>query len=77
MPKQNYHPLSRTPVECADLPDEALVSDSEFCAVLNISRTNLWRRRKEGEIPPPIKIGPRMNRTPMGVVRRVASGGGA
>jgi predicted DNA-binding transcriptional regulator AlpA len=72
--RKRHYPSPRTPAECAELPDEALVSDPEICAFAKISRTNLWRRRKEGDIPPPLKIGPRMNRTPMRVVRQFVRG---
>lgn len=64
----------RTPAELAELPDEALITDDEFCAVLKSSRTKLWRDRNLGRIPMPIKFGERMNRTPMGVARQVARG---
>jgi hypothetical protein len=63
----------RTPAELAELPDEALITDDEFCSVVNYSRTKLWRDRKDGLIPAHIKFGARMNRTPMGVARQIAS----
>lgn len=38
-------------------PAEKLVNDKTAAALLDCSRTTLWRRVKDGTIPPAIRIG--------------------
>ena len=41
-----------------DMP--RLLRDKQFAALLSISRSYLWRLVKQGKIPAPIKLGPKI-----------------
>ena len=41
-----------------DMP--RLLRDKHFAALLSISRSYLWRLVKQGKIPQPIKLGPKI-----------------
>ena len=48
-----------------------LIDDPELCACLgDISPTTLWRLRRKGIVPPPVKVG-RHNGTPIDEVNEV------
>jgi predicted DNA-binding transcriptional regulator AlpA len=48
-----------------------LIDDPELCACLgDISSTTLWRLRRKGVVPPPVKVG-RLNGTPVDEVNEV------
>lgn len=36
---------------------DSLLRDREACELLGCSRATLWRRVKDGSLPPPVKIG--------------------
>ena len=39
------------------LSESSLLRDREACELLGCSRATLWRRVKDGSLPPPVKIG--------------------
>lgn len=38
---------------------EQLLTTKDVCRVVSLSRQELWRRRREGTFPEPVKLGPR------------------
>jgi predicted DNA-binding transcriptional regulator AlpA len=51
------------------LDDDRLLSEDEVRIITGISRTTLWRRRREGKWPPLVKIGGKSGNT-LGQIRK-------
>jgi hypothetical protein len=71
MAKRNHVEHEDTePVELpASLP--TYVSDEQLCELFHCSKVSLWRMRRRGELPPPIRLTPGKNSTRVEVVRAV------
>jgi prophage regulatory protein len=54
-----------------DLPDSAYVRFPVVCALFAISIATAWRRVKEGKLPKPVKLGPRVTAFNVGSIREV------
>ena len=37
--------------------EDRILRPREVCEVLGLSRTTLWRRTRDGDFPPPIRLG--------------------
>ena len=56
--------------KCLDTaPDAAMIRPAELCAWLDIGRTTLWRKVKDGNFPKPVKVTDRITAWSMGTVR--------
>jgi predicted DNA-binding transcriptional regulator AlpA len=42
-------------------PDDRLIGSDELCRKLNLGRVSLWRKIRQGRIPPPVSLGGRRN----------------
>ncbi|MFT3759324.1 helix-turn-helix transcriptional regulator [Thauera sp.] len=51
------------------LPSSAMVDDETFAVVLGCHRNTIWRKAKAGDLPKPIKTGPRSTRWQVGAIR--------
>lgn len=55
------------------LPDDAFVSIEVLCALRERSRASIWRDIRDGNCPPPVKIGSRCTRWRVGDLRKAAN----
>lgn len=53
-----------------ELSDAAFVDDKVLAALLQRSRTSIWRDAKAGRLPAPIRLGPACTRWNVGAIRR-------
>lgn len=67
----------RSLAELGQLPDCALITEAEACAIYGISHTTWWRLEKAGKTPKVIRLSERSKRYPMGQVRNTGLGGDA
>ena len=51
------------------LPASGLVDDKTVAGVLGCSRNTVWRKAKAGDIPSPVKVGPKTTRWQVGAIR--------
>ena len=51
------------------LPEEGFARPAQVAFAFGFSRATLYRRIKEGKFPPPEKIGERISRWPVSVIR--------
>lgn len=50
-------------------PDAQMIRTSQFCELVGISRTTLWRQVKAGHIPKPVKVTDGIRAWSMGTAR--------
>ena len=62
--------LNRKPIPFDQLPDCAWVRKPTLMALFSVSDTTLWRWGREGRIPKPTLIGPRVSAWRVGDIRR-------
>ncbi|MCV2218902.1 helix-turn-helix transcriptional regulator [Thauera sp. Sel9] len=52
-----------------NLPASGLVDDKTVAGVLGCSRNTIWRKAKAGDLPSPVKVGPKTTRWQVGAIR--------
>jgi predicted DNA-binding transcriptional regulator AlpA len=52
------------------LPDSAYVALAVVCGIYDCSSATIWRRVKDGDIVPPVKLGKRTTRWQVGELRK-------
>ena len=50
------HPQLRLPMLMTPRPDRQILRVADLEALLNLSRTTIWRMRRAGEFPQPIRL---------------------
>lgn len=53
-----------------DLPDSAFVRVGTVCRLYSITPATAWRWAREGNLPPPRKLGPQVTAWQVGELRR-------
>lgn len=68
--RTNIEHEKTAPVELpASLP--TYVSDDQLCELFHCSKVSLWRMRRRGHLPRPVRLTPGKNSTPVEAVRTV------
>lgn len=60
-----HHSITNFPA----LPDDAVVDVKTVAALIGLSTNSVWRMARSGDLPAPIKVGPKSTRWKVGALR--------